>query len=153
MNKIILMGRLTRDPEIKATTGGKEFCFFTLAVERPYIKGQKRETDFFNCNLWGSRAATFAKYFFKGQRALVEGRLQLRYYDDPKGGGRKLAAEIVVTEFDFMEPRGQGAVEEAPPEADATEYAQARPAQQQKPTQGGFESFGQAVQFDDNVPF
>ena len=72
MNRIVLLGRLTKDPEVKYTNTGKVVCLFTLAVDRPYANQQgQREADFINIVLWGKQAETFGNYFSKGQRALV----------------------------------------------------------------------------------
>ncbi len=106
MNKITLLGRLTKDPELRSTQSGKSVCSFTLAVDRPvFNKGQKKETDFFNCTLWDKRGEAFAKYFAKGQRALIEGRVQFREYND-KSGAKRLATDVVVNDFYFIEKKG-----------------------------------------------
>ena len=69
MNRIVLLGRLTKDPEVKYTNTGKVVCLFTLAVDRPYTNQQgQREADFINIVLWGKQAETFGNYFSKGQR-------------------------------------------------------------------------------------
>ena len=78
MNSIILMGRLVKDPEIKVTPSEKMVCTFTLAVERPFAK---KEADFINIVAWGKTAEVVGNYVQKGQRLLVEGRLQIRNYD------------------------------------------------------------------------
>ena len=82
MNKIILMGRLTRDPEVRYTTTGKVVCQFTLAVDRPFTNQDgQREADFINIVVWGKIAELCGNSLMKGQRALVDGRLQIRNYD------------------------------------------------------------------------
>lgn len=136
MNKIILLGRLTKDPEVKYTNNDKVVCLFTLAVDRPYTNQQgKREADFINVVLWGKQAETFGNYFTKGQRALVEGRLQLRSYDG-KDGQKHYVTEVIASGFEFIEK--------------ATKQGEAPTAAQQ---QGSFENFGQAVPFDEKIPF
>ena len=143
MNKIVLLGRLVRDPELRYTGTGKPVCQFTLAVDRPYSsqKGQ-READFITCILWDKRGETFQKYFTKGQRALVEGRLQVRTYD-AKDGSKRTAAEVVVSDFEFIESRSGS----APAESGSRGAAQAANHA------GGMETFGSQVEFNDDVPF
>ncbi len=142
MNKIVLLGRLVRDPELRYTGSGKPVCQFTLAVDRPYSsqKAQK-EADFITCVMWDKRGEAFQKYFTKGQRALVEGRLQIRSYE-AKDGSKRTAAEVVVNDFEFIETRsGNG------PAADNLHPAPAAP------NKGGMEAFGSQVEFDSDVPF
>ena len=77
MNRILIMGRLTKDPELKAVGGGIEVANFTVAVDRRAGK-EERETDFFECNAWRQSAAFVQKYFHKGDGILVEGKMQSR---------------------------------------------------------------------------
>lgn len=138
MNRIVLLGRLTKDPEVKYTNTGKVVCLFTLAVDRPYTNQQgQREADFINIVLWGKQAETFGNYFSKGQRALVEGRLQIRSYDG-KDGNKHYATEVIAERFEFIEK--------------ATKQGDAPAAQPQQPS-GNFESFGQQIPFDEEIPF
>ncbi len=87
MNKVILMGRLTADPELRYTTGTDiPVCRFRLAVERPYQKqGEERQADFFNIVAWRNTAEFISKYFRKGVRVLVEGSLRNNNYQDSNG--------------------------------------------------------------------
>ena len=107
MNKIFLIGRLTKDPELKYTNSGKGVCNFTLAVDRPF-KGQdgKQEADFINIQAWDKRAENCAKYLSKGRQTAVEGRLQIRSYDD-KDGQRKWVTEVIADNVEFLS-NGQG---------------------------------------------
>lgn len=87
MNKIILLGRLTKDPEIRKTPTDKSVCTFTLAVDRPFSgRDGKREADFISIVTWNRTADLAFEYLTKGKRALVEGRLQIRSYE---AGGQK----------------------------------------------------------------
>ena len=96
LNKIIAMGRLTADPELKTTGGGTSVCSFTLASDRDYKgKDAERETDWLDCVAWRGTAEFISKYFAKGRMMVVEGRLQTRTYEDKNGNKRK-ATEIVV---------------------------------------------------------
>ena len=82
MNRIILLGRLVRDPEVRVTPTEKTVCTFTLAVDRPFAsKNGQREADFINIVTWNKTAELCGNSLTKGQRALVEGRLQIRSYD------------------------------------------------------------------------
>ena len=109
MNKIILMGRLTRDPEVRYTTTSKVVCQFTLAVDRPFTNqdGQK-EADFINIVVWGKIAELCGNSLGKGHRALVEGRLQLRSYDG-KDGGKRYVTEVVAKNVEFLERKNKNA--------------------------------------------
>ena len=98
MNKIILLGRLTRDPEIRYTQTGACVAQFTLAVDRPYTKDGSREADFISCVTWGKTSETIGNYVHKGQRLLVEGRLQIRSYD-AKDGSKRWVTEVIVSQY------------------------------------------------------
>ena len=106
MNKVIISGRLTRDPDVRYTTTGKVVCQFTLAVNRPFTNqdGQK-EADFINIVVWGKIAELCGNSLAKGHRALVEGRLQLRSYDG-KDGAKRYVTEVVANSVEFLECKG-----------------------------------------------
>ena len=100
-NKVILMGRITKDIELKATQTGTSVCGFTVAVDRRFTdKGGERQTDFFNCVAWRQQAEFIAKYFSKGNLILVEGELQTRNYKD-KDGRTVYVTEIIVDRASF----------------------------------------------------
>ena len=102
MNKCVLIGRLTRDPELRYTQSGLAVANFTLAVDRPYTsQGGKREADFVNCVVWKGQAEALAQYMGKGGQVAVEGRLQIRSYTD-KNGIEKRVAEIVCNQVKFL---------------------------------------------------
>ena len=84
-NRIILMGRLTKDPELKNTQSGIPMCRFSIAVDRAYSKGQEKQTDFFDITAWRQTAEFVAKYFSKGRMIHVEGKLQNNNYTDQNG--------------------------------------------------------------------
>lgn len=102
-NHIELLGRLTKDPEIRYITNQKVVATFTLAVDRPFtgIDG-KKEADFIPCVVWGKPAELIGNSCVKGHRLLVEGRLQIRNYEG-KDGVKKFVAEVIVSGFDFIE--------------------------------------------------
>lgn len=101
LNKIIIMGRLTRDPELRHTQSDTAVTSFTLAVDRDF-KGEdgKRATDFIDVVAWRAAAEFVAKYFIKGRMAIVEGRLQLRDWKDKDGNARR-SAEVIADNVYF----------------------------------------------------
>lgn len=127
MNNIVLMGRLTKDADIRSTQSGKVVASFTLAVDRPYTQNGKREADFIACQIWGKSAEVLGKSVHKGQRILLEGRLQIRQYTD-KNGNKRTAAEVVTDRFEFIERKEQTAPQ-------------------------SMEDFGQQMPFDEEIPF
>lgn len=100
MNKIILIGRLVRDPELSYTQGGKAVCKFTLAVDRPY-NGESKEADFINTVVWNKAGENAAKYLAKGRQTAVEGRLQIRSYDG-EDGKRRYVTEVIAERVVFL---------------------------------------------------
>lgn len=108
LNKIILMGRLTRDPELKRTQSGTAVTSFALAVDRDF-KGQngEKETDFIDIVAWRNTAEFVSKFFTKGRMAVVEGRLQMRDWTD-KDGNKRRAAEVVADNVYFGDSKSEG---------------------------------------------
>ena len=112
MNKVILIGRLTKDPEVKLTTANQTpYCNFTVACDRRFKDANgERQADFINCVAWRQQASFVGKYFHKGNRIAVVGSLQTRSYDD-NNGVRKYVTEVVVDEVEFVESassKGEG---------------------------------------------
>lgn len=109
LNQVVLIGRLTRDPELRYTAGsGIPVASFSLAVDRPFTNQQgERETDFINIVTWRKQAENVANYLKKGSLAAVAGRLQIRSYDDSQGVKRKVA-EVVADNVRFLD-RGRSA--------------------------------------------
>lgn len=97
MNKVFLSGNLTRDPELKTTQSGKSYVRVGIAVKRPYVKDA---VDFFNLVAWDKTAEVLAKWFAKGSRAIVEGRLQTGSYEN-KDGVKINTVEIIVENVEF----------------------------------------------------
>lgn len=101
LNKIILMGRLTRDPELRRTQSGTAVAAFTIAVDRDYKpQSGEKETDFIDCVAWRSTGEFVSKYFSKGRMAVVEGRLQIRDWTD-RDGNKRRSAEVVADSVYF----------------------------------------------------
>ena len=108
LNKIILMGRLTRDPELRRTGTGTAVTSFSLAVDRDFkSQSGEKETDFIDIVAWRSTAEFVSKYFTKGRMAVVEGRLQIRDWTD-KDGGKRRSAEIVADNVYFGDSKRDG---------------------------------------------
>jgi single-strand DNA-binding protein len=102
MNKVILIGNLTRDPDYGETQSGISFCNFSIAVNRPYNDSNgERQTDFFNIKTWRGQADNCAKYLRKGSKVGVVGSLQTRTYEDNDGNKRNVT-EIVANEVEFL---------------------------------------------------
>ena len=101
MNKVFLIGNLTKDTELSSTASGIKFCRFTLAVSRSYSKDGKRETDFLPVVVWRAQADNCARYLKKGSRAAVCGSIQTRNYD-AQDGSRRYVTEIAADEVQFL---------------------------------------------------
>lgn len=104
MNKVILCGNLTRDPEIRYSQGENALAIarFSMAVNRRFQKGQEQETDFFNCTAFGKQAEFIEKYFRKGSRMLLTGRMQNDNYTN-KNGEKVYSVQIIAEEVEFAE--------------------------------------------------
>ncbi|WP_057828713.1 single-stranded DNA-binding protein [Liquorilactobacillus cacaonum] len=107
MNKATIIGRLTRDPDLKYTQSGIAVAAFTVAVNRRYTNQQgEREADFINCVIWRKAAEIFCNYTHKGSLVGVDGHLQTRSYD-AQDGHKVFITELVIDEFDFLETKKQ----------------------------------------------
>ena len=114
MNKVILIGNLTRDPELTETPNGAPVCRFAIAVSRDYANAEgTRETDFFNITVWNKRGETCAKYLKKGNKVAVIGSIQTRSYED-KDGIKRNVTDIVANEVEFLTPKNAQSEEDAP---------------------------------------
>lgn len=112
MNKVNLIGNLTRDPELTETASGTAVCRFSIAVGRNYSNGNgERETDFFNCTAWRTLAESIARYCEKGKKIAVSGSIQMRTYEDNQGN-KRTAVDVVVQEAEFLTPKSR---DEEPP--------------------------------------
>ena len=114
LNKIIIMGRLTRDPELRHTNSGIAVASFALAVDRDFKADDgTRETDFIDIVAWRNTAEFVSKYFAKGRMAVVSGRLQIRSWTD-KDGGKRRSAEVVADNIYFGDSKKADGVAELP---------------------------------------
>jgi single-strand DNA-binding protein len=113
MNKVILVGRLAQDPEVRYTQSGKAVASFTIAVNR-FSGGGQREADFIPIVAWEKLAETCGNNLTKGQRVLVEGRLQIRSYETNDGQKRRVA-EVIAQNIEFLERKQPSEDKEATP--------------------------------------
>ncbi|APH06790.1 single-stranded DNA-binding protein [Bacillus weihaiensis] len=105
LNRVVLVGRLTKDPDLRYTPSGVAVATFTLAVNRTFTNQQgEREADFLNCVIWRKQAENVANFLKKGSLAGVDGRLQSRSYED-QTGKRVFVTEVVAESVQFLEPR------------------------------------------------
>ena len=109
MNKAILIGRLTADPESRMTQNGTQVTTFTIAVDRRFKKGEEK-TDFFTCVAWRILAEICGKYLSKGKKVAVIGEIQNRSYE-AKDGSKKYVTEIVLDEMEMLSPKNEGSSE------------------------------------------
>ena len=105
MNKVFLIGNLTRDPEIRETPSGVPMCRFAIAVQRPYSSQDgERQTDFFECTAWRGLAETIARFTKKGNKVAVVGSVQIRNYEDNQGVKRTVV-DVIVQDCEFLTPK------------------------------------------------
>lgn len=145
MNVCMLIGRLTADPELRYTASGVAVATFTLAVDRQKQKDREKETDFINIVIWQKLGELCAQYLKKGRLAAVEGRLQIRQYEN-KDGQKVRVAEIVANHVQFLD-RGES--------ADKPQQSQQKPQTAAKRYDDDpFADDGQSVDIvDDDLPF
>ena len=108
MNKVILIGRLSKDPELRFTQGAEPIavCKFSVAVDRPYRKNADKEVDFLNCICFSARGETISNCFRKGNRIAITGRIQTGSYTDQQGN-KRCTTDIVVEDFEFIENKNE----------------------------------------------
>ena len=147
LNKIILMGRLTRDPELRRTQSGTAVTSFSLAVDRDFkSQGGEKETDFIDIVAWRSTAEFVSKYFTKGRMAVVEGRLQIRDWTD-RDGGKRRSAEVVADNVYFGDSRRDSA-----DGGYAPSYSAPAPGRSTAPV-SGHSDFAEIGEEDGELPF
>lgn len=148
LNKIIIMGRLTRDPELRRTGSGTAVTSFSLAVDRDFkSQSGEKETDFIDVVAWRATAEFVSKYFTKGRMAVVEGRLQLRDWTDKEGGKRR-SAEVVAENVYFGDSKRDGAGDYSAPPAYGAPAGRSAPAPMD--TRSDFAEIGEE---DGELPF
>ena len=138
MNKVILHGRLARDVDLRTTASGKSVAQVNIAVNR---RGKDQGADFIPLVIWGQLAETFARYLYKGREVLVEGRMQVRNYDD-KNGNKRYVTEVIVEKFEFCGSSGNND-NSAPPDNSNIDAAFGQPQN----------VFGGRPANDEDIPF
>jgi len=146
MNKCILIGNLTRDPEYSTTMGGVAKCSFTLAVQRRFANAEGvREADFINIVAWRQTAELCAKYLSKGRKACVEGSIQTRSYT-AQDGTKRYVTEIIADNVEFLAPASADPGPTPPPERKA-------PPTGQQMSMRDIQNQGYTEVDDDELPF
>lgn len=148
MNKAILMGRLTRDPEMRTTPQGVSVCSFSIAVNRRFAKEGQQQADFINCVAWRQQAEFICKYFTKGSMIAIVGSIQTRTWDS-QDGKKQYATEVIVDEAHFTGSRAETGTNSAPVNTGFTQ-----PAEDSSPFDefdaSGFAAMGGS---EDDLPF
>ena len=137
MNKVFLIGNLTRDPELTETASGVAVCHFAIAVNRNYSSQDgERQTDYFNCTAWRGLAESVARFAKKGKKVAVSGSVQIRNYEDNQGA-KRTAVDIIAQDVEFLSPRDN---------EDSFDDEPMKPASKRKPVL-------QAMDDDSDIPF
>ena len=151
LNKVFLIGNLTRDPELRVTPKGTAICQFGIAVNRQFKdeSGATRdETTFVDVEAWGKQGELVSKYLTKGSLAMVEGRLKLDQWEDKTSGQKRSKIKVVLDNVQFLSTRGAGAGAAAP--ADGID--QTTPERHSPPARGGAKPAA-PENLDEDVPF
>ena len=155
LNKVFLIGNLTRDPELRVTPKGTAICQFGLAVNRQFKdeSGATRdETTFIDIEAWGKQGELVAKYLSKGSPAMVEGRLKLDQWEDKQSGQKRSKLKVVLDNVQFLSTRGgAGAAPGAGGPTDAVD--QTSPERNSPPARGAASRPPAAGNIDEDVPF
>ena len=132
MNKVVLVGRLARDPELRTTQSGTAVVSFTVACDRRFARqGEERQADFISCVAWNKTAEFISRYFTKGMRIALDGRIQTRSYDD-QNGNKRYITEVVAEDVEFAQSKNEGGSGDY--QAPAFSAPQAAPAAPQAPS-------------------
>ena len=152
MNKVFLIGRLTRDPELRYSASNTAVMRCAIAVDRQFVReGEERGADFINIVAFSNRAETMNKYLTKGSKIAIEGRIQTGSYDD-KDGKKVYTTDVLVDNFEFCDNRNSG--------NETSSYSNPEPASEPQESNGSssandpFADFGAKIEVDDNeLPF
>ena len=129
MNKVVLVGRLARDPELRTTQSGTPVVSFTVACDRRFARqGEERQADFISCVAWNKTAEFVSRYFTKGMRIALDGRIQTRSYDD-QNGNKRYVTEVIAENVEFAQSKNEGSAAQTP-----NQPAQQKPAAPQAPS-------------------
>lgn len=151
INKAILMGRLTRDPELRHTGTGTPVCSFSIAIDNGY--GENRQTDFINCVAWNKTAEFVSNYFSKGRMIIVIGRISTRSWEG-QDGKRNYTTEVIANEVSFGESKRNQDGGSYQPSSDSGQNSFSAPqATPQMPQDLGSDDFAPLLDTDDDLPF
>ena len=158
MNKAMLVGRLTRDPELRHTTTGRAVCQITVAINRPFTSQDgQREADFIHVVVWDKSAENVAKYVHKGSQVSVEGRIQTRSYDNTEGK-KVYVTEVIAQSVQFLDSKSSTPSQDYVSNTNPFDNVSSEPSSPAMETvevdKDPFESFGDSIQISDNdLPF
>lgn len=153
MNKVIMMGRIASDLELKTTPSGVSVCTFRLAVDRNYQKkGEEKITDFFNAAAWRGTAEFIVKWFSKGRMLLIEGEMQTRQYTD-KNGNPATWYEIVVDQAHFTGEKSEAPAQQVNTQTTAPQTAYRQTAPQAQSVGQAAQQQAPPISDDDDYPF
>ncbi len=151
LNKVILGGRLTADPELKQTQSGTPVCSFSVAVNRKHQTEGQQQTDFINCQAWRNQAEFLCRYFRKGSSVCVIGSLQVRSWTD-QNSQKHYATEVVAEEINFVDSKGEISASVAASEAPKANTPASYIPDAYKPNSASQTQF-ELVEQDDDLPF
>ena len=154
MNKVILIGRLTKDPEMRTTASGIANTTFSIAVQRNFTnQNGEREADFINCVSWRKQAENIAKYCNKGSQVAVDGRIQTRSYDH-QDGTKRYVTEVIADNVTFLGSKGSSNTSYSPSGNEENANVDNSDIVTTDITEDPFKDFGSEVQLsDDDLPF
>lgn len=152
MNKVVLIGRLSRDPELRHTSNNTPVCQINVAISRPISQGKEPETDFINVTIWNKQAENLVKYVKKGNQIAIEGRIQTRSYDNEEGK-KVYVTEVLANHIEFIgNNSNKTSNNEKQGESNKTSYT----AEEidNMPSDDPFSKFGQKLEISDSdLPF
>ena len=155
MNRVFLIGRLSRDPELRHTTSGMAVCQINVAVGRRTGAGREPETDFINVVVWDKQAENVSRYLAKGRQVAVEGRIQTRSYDNNEGK-KTYVTEVIATNVEFLGSASDNTTNKAvvPDENPFDNTVQSQPEETTSVDNDPFANFGETVEISDSdLPF
>ena len=154
MNKVFLIGRLSRDPELRHTTSGTAVCQINVAISRPVAQGKDPETDFINVVVWNKQAENVARYLSKGRQIAIEGRIQTRNYDNNEGK-RTYVTEVIASNVEFLGSANDNNSKNTNTGFDENPFDSMEPMMDTASVDNDpFASFGEKVEISDNeLPF
>lgn len=157
MNKVILIGRLSKDPELRTTASNLSVATFSIAVSRPVSANGEQGTDFINCVIWRRQAENLAKYCHKGSQIAVEGRIQTRNYT-AQDGSKRYVTEVLCDNVTFLGTKSDNAGQsnyQNDPQSYQPEYSAPTPSMPEADiSEDPFKDFGEEITLsDDDLPF